>query len=48
MDNVANQDRILWGNPWIFKNSWLVVKPWDRETDPRILDFDHIPVWIQL
>jgi hypothetical protein len=48
MDNVADQERILWGNPWIFRNSWLVVKPWDRETDPRTLDFDHVPVWIQL
>jgi hypothetical protein len=48
MDNAADQDRILWGNPWIFRNSWLVVKPWDRETDPRTLDFDHVPVWIQL
>jgi hypothetical protein len=48
MDNVADQDRILWGNPWIFRNSWLVVKPWDIETDPRTLDFDHVPVWIQL
>jgi hypothetical protein len=48
MDNAADQERILLGNPWIFRNSWLIVKPWDRETDPRTLDFDHVPVWIQL
>jgi hypothetical protein len=42
MDDIADHDRILLGNPWIFINSWLVVKPWDRE------DFDHVPVWIQL
>jgi hypothetical protein len=48
MENVSDQDRILQGNPWIFRNSWLIVKPWNRETDPRTIDFDHAPVWIQL
>ncbi|PNY00123.1 hypothetical protein L195_g023399 [Trifolium pratense] len=48
MNNVEDQDRILHENPWIFRNSWLIVKPWDRETDPETLDFDHVPVWIQL
>ncbi|MCI07822.1 hypothetical protein A2U01_0028891 [Trifolium medium] len=48
MTNQADQDRILQGNPWIFRNSWLVVKPWDRETDMHTLDFDHVPIWIQL
>ncbi|MCH94497.1 DUF4283 domain protein, partial [Trifolium medium] len=48
MNNQDDQDRILQGNPWIFRNSWLVVKPWDRETDIHTLDFDHVPVWIQL
>lgn len=48
MDKSIDQDRILQGNPWIFRNSWLIVKPWDRETDPKIIDFDHAPIWIQL
>jgi hypothetical protein len=48
MDDVADHDRILLGNPWIFRNSWLVVKPWDREVDHHTLDFDHVPIWIQL
>jgi hypothetical protein len=48
MQNPYDQERILQGNPWIFRNSWLIVKPWDRETDPRTIDFDHVPVWIQL
>jgi hypothetical protein len=25
-----------------------VVKPWDRETDVHTIDFDHVPIWIQL
>ncbi|MCI20951.1 DUF4283 domain protein, partial [Trifolium medium] len=48
MNNEADQDRILLGNPWIFRNSWLIVKPWDREVDPSTINFDHVPVWIQL
>jgi hypothetical protein len=48
MNNIADHDRIILGNPWIFRNSWLIVKPWDRETDPITLDFDHAPIWVQL
>jgi hypothetical protein len=48
MDEPYDQNRILLGNPWIFRNAWLVVKPWDRETDFHIIDFDHVPIWIQL
>jgi hypothetical protein len=48
MKNKADQERILYGNPWIFRNSWLVVKPWDRGTDLNTVDFDHVPIWIQL
>jgi hypothetical protein len=48
MDKEEDQERILQGNPWIFRNSWLIVKPWDRETDPKTLDFNHVPIWIQL
>jgi hypothetical protein len=25
MDRIEDQDRILHGNPWIFRNSWLIV-----------------------
>lgn len=48
MDNKFDQDRILLSNPWIFRNSWLVIKPWDRETDIRSLDFDYVPIWVQM
>ncbi|MCI15385.1 DUF4283 domain protein, partial [Trifolium medium] len=48
MTDIADQDRIIQRNPWIFRNSWLVVKPWDREVDYHTLDFDHVPIWIQL
>jgi hypothetical protein len=48
MNDLADKDRILLGNPWIFRNAWLVVKPWDRETDVHTIDFDHVPIWVQL
>jgi hypothetical protein len=48
MNNIADHDRIILGNPRIFRNSWLIVKPWDRETVPITLDFDHAPIWVQL
>jgi hypothetical protein len=48
MDRKFDQERILLGNPWVFRNSWLIVKPWDRQTDPRNIDFSHAPVWIQM
>ena len=48
MDNKIEHDRILLGSPWIFRNSWLVIKPWDRESDIRNLDIEHDSVWIQL
>jgi hypothetical protein len=41
-------ERIILGNPWIFRNSWLIDQPWDRKTEPSSIDFTHAPVWIQL
>jgi hypothetical protein len=48
MTKPADIDRILQGNPWIFRNSWLVVKPRDRKQDIQQIDFDHVRLWIQL
>jgi hypothetical protein len=48
VDDIADHDRIIAGNPWLFRNAWLVVKPWNREVDYQHMDFDHVPVWIQL
>jgi hypothetical protein len=48
MDRNYDQERILLGNPWVFRNSWLIVKPWDRQMDPKCIDFNHAPVWVQM
>jgi len=48
MDNQLDQERILQGNPWIFRNSWLLLQPWDIISDPKSYNFVLVPVWIQL
>jgi hypothetical protein len=48
MDDTMDREIILLGNPWIFRNSWLIIQPWDRNTDPSLLDFEHASMWIQL
>jgi hypothetical protein len=39
MNRPIDQERILLGNPWIFRNAWLIVKTCDRQTEPRMVDF---------
>jgi hypothetical protein len=48
MNRSIDQERILMRNPWIFRNSWLIIKAWDRQTDPNLVDFNHAPIWVQL
>jgi hypothetical protein len=48
MDRKYDQERILLGSPWVFRNSWLIVKAWDRQLDPKCIDFSHAPVWVQM
>jgi hypothetical protein len=48
MDNEKDTQRALRGNPWIVRNSWLMVHQWDRERDPKELKFHKVPIWIQL
>jgi hypothetical protein len=48
MENNKDIQRAMKGNPWVIRNSWLVVQPWDREKDPKDLEFHKVPIWIQL
>jgi hypothetical protein len=48
MDRNYDQERVLLGNPWVFRNSWFIVKAWDRQKAPASMDFSHAPVWIQM
>ncbi|WJX85442.1 hypothetical protein P8452_67896 [Trifolium repens] len=48
MDNDRDIQRALKGNPWTIRNSWLMVQQWDREKDPKELEFHKVPIWLQL
>jgi hypothetical protein len=48
MDRIYDQERILLGNPWVFRNSWFIINAWDRQIAPSSMDFSHAPVWIQM
>ncbi|KAJ1381881.1 Zinc knuckle CX2CX4HX4C [Sesbania bispinosa] len=40
--------RVLKGNPCIFRNSWINLKRWERDTKIENLDFSKVPINIQL
>jgi hypothetical protein len=48
MDSDSDLQRVVKGNPWILRNNWLMVHPWDRKISPNNMDFKHVPMWIQL
>ncbi|KAJ1403686.1 Zinc knuckle CX2CX4HX4C [Sesbania bispinosa] len=40
--------RVVKGQPWSFRNSWLILKRWERHLNPNDMDFRNIQVWVQL
>ncbi|KAJ1380428.1 Zinc finger, CCHC-type [Sesbania bispinosa] len=36
-------DRVIKGSPWIFRNSWIILKRWTRGLDPMELSFATAP-----
>ncbi|KAJ1379880.1 Zinc finger, CCHC-type [Sesbania bispinosa] len=47
-EEESDVDRILSNNPWLFRNSWLVLKKWHRGIEIEKLNFTKIPVRMQL
>ncbi|KAJ1414343.1 Zinc knuckle CX2CX4HX4C [Sesbania bispinosa] len=47
-DKESDMDRILRGNPWIFRNSWLCLQRWERNSDPESLCFSKVPLKVQI
>ncbi|MED6151896.1 hypothetical protein PIB30_086731 [Stylosanthes scabra] len=41
-------ERVLKGDPWIFSNSWLLVKRWDRKEEPEEKGLEEADIKIQL
>ncbi|XP_042988656.1 uncharacterized protein LOC122316186 [Carya illinoinensis] len=47
---VSRRDklRVMNGCPWLFENHLFVLKEFDGETQPSMIDFDHAFLWIQM
>ncbi|MCH92169.1 DUF4283 domain protein, partial [Trifolium medium] len=48
MDQDKDIQRAVKGNPWIIRNSWFMVHLWDRKLNPTNIEFNFVPIWIQL
>jgi len=48
MDKEADAIRIFKGSPWIYINAWLILKEWDGVTSALNIDFESVPVWVQI
>ncbi|KAJ1389174.1 Zinc knuckle CX2CX4HX4C [Sesbania bispinosa] len=47
-DSGKDADRVIRGNPWIFRNSWLLLRKWDREVKPEDMSFTKAQIWLQI
>ncbi|KAJ1431055.1 Zinc finger, CCHC-type [Sesbania bispinosa] len=47
-DSEEDTDRILKSSPWLFRNSWLILKRWSRGHPIDKVDFSKVEVKIQL
>ncbi|KAJ1378378.1 hypothetical protein SESBI_47910 [Sesbania bispinosa] len=47
-EKEEDANRILLGSPWIFRNSWLVLRQWERTQSFENMDFSKIPIKLQL
>ncbi|KAJ1387928.1 Zinc knuckle CX2CX4HX4C [Sesbania bispinosa] len=42
-----DMERVLKGQPWMFRNSWLLLKRWQRSQNPKDMVFDKVHCWVQ-
>ncbi|KAJ1388771.1 Zinc knuckle CX2CX4HX4C [Sesbania bispinosa] len=47
-DSESDMERILRGSPWIFRNSWLCLRRWERNQELRTLSFNIVPLKVQI
>lgn len=48
MDKPEGKKRILKGNPWIFRNYWLILKEWDDIKPLNFEDFNRASIWVHI
>ncbi|MED6121579.1 hypothetical protein PIB30_031560 [Stylosanthes scabra] len=47
-EKEGDMKRALKGSPWSFKNSWLLMKKWERNVNPSNMDFSKTEVNVQI
>ncbi|RYR36722.1 hypothetical protein Ahy_A09g041675 [Arachis hypogaea] len=40
--------RVLKGNPWMFRNSWLLIRKWERGANPAEMNFSRTEIKFQI
>jgi hypothetical protein len=48
MESEVDIQRVMKGNPWTVRNCWFIVHYWDRSINPKNIDFNQVPTWIQI
>jgi hypothetical protein len=48
MESEIDIQRVMKGNPWTVRNCWFTVHYWDRSINPKNIDFNQVPTWIQI
>lgn len=43
-----DKQKVLCGKAWTFDSQFLVLKPWEANTDYKTVNFNTIPIWIQI
>ena len=47
--SLESQLSWVWNNgPWCFDNQILALQRWEKEMTIRIVNFTHIPFWVQV
>ena len=41
-------NRILKGSPWLFRNSWLLLRRWERNMNLLETYFSIVEIWVQI
>lgn len=48
MNRTEDHIRILKENPWIFRNSWLIIQEWYDTYNIESLEFSEAYIWVQI
>ncbi|KAJ1439268.1 hypothetical protein SESBI_02640 [Sesbania bispinosa] len=47
-DDESDVERIIKGSPWIFHNSWLILKRWMRDENIDSIEFNLVDLKVQI